>query len=67
MKLHADSHPSDPADGSSCACRHMQNILEKTAAGRANPLQKWYANAHSHQCGACQTELNRLKKANSHR
>jgi hypothetical protein len=45
----------------------MQNILEKTAAGRANPLQKWYANAHSHQCGACQTELNRLKKANSHR
>jgi aerobic-type carbon monoxide dehydrogenase small subunit (CoxS/CutS family) len=41
----------------------MQNILEKTAEGTANPLQKWYATAHSNQCGCCQRELTRLKSA----
>ena len=65
MKLHADHHHEATADGESCACRHMQTTLEKTADGRANPLQRWYATAHSNQCGSCQRELNRLKAEKS--
>jgi hypothetical protein len=63
MKLHADPVPESGTSEISCACGHMQNLLEKTADGRENPLQKWYAKAHSRQCGCCQHELNRLEEA----
>lgn len=65
MKLHADPIPESTSNEIRCACGHMQNLLEKTADGRANPLQKWYAKAHSSQCGCCQRELNRLEKAST--
>lgn len=46
-------------------CRHMENLLQETASGRARGLKKWFAEFHAAGCPRCGRFLRSLREMTS--